>query len=217
MNIGTLIKGYRQKNGISLRDFAAKCGTSHSYIAMLEAGKNSKTGEPIIPTLTFLKKLAIGLNISVNDLITMCEDIEVSTDNESIPMNNFIPVLGDVAAGIPIEAVTDIIDYEEISPDLLSNGSEYFALRIKGKSMQPKIDEGDVVIVRKQPDVDSGQIAIVGVNGDNATCKKVIKQEKGILLISLNHAYEPIFYSYEDIKKIPITILGRVVELRAKF
>ena len=100
---------------------------------------------------------------------------------------------------------------------MIRDGSEYFALQIKGQSMEPKISDGDVVIVRKQPDVDSGQIAIVCVNGDHATCKKVMKQQSGILLQPLNPAYEATFYSTEDIENIPITILGRVVELRAKF
>ena len=128
-----------------------------------------------------------------------------------------IPVLGDVAAGLPIEVVTDILDYEEISPELTKDGSEYFALRIKGDSMEPKISDGDVVIVRKQEDVDSGQIAIVCVNGENATCKKVMKQSGGILLQPLNPSFTPTFYTTEDILKLPVTILGRVVELRAKF
>ena len=128
-----------------------------------------------------------------------------------------VPVLGKVAAGIPIEAIEEILDYEELSPDMARDGSEYFALQIKGSSMEPKISDGDVVIVRKQPDVDSGQIAIVCVNGDEATCKKIMKQDTGILLLPLNPTFSPTFYSNEDIERIPITILGRVVELRAKF
>lgn len=140
-------------------------------------------------------------------------------ENEDVykPKGIKIPVLGCVAAGVPIEAITDILDYEEIDADMIKDGSEYFALSIKGQSMEPKFSEGDVVIVRKQPDVDSGQIAIVCVNGDTATCKKVMKQSGGILLQPLNPAYDPVFYSAEEIYNIPITILGRVVELRAKF
>ncbi len=128
-----------------------------------------------------------------------------------------IPVLGYVAAGIPIEAITDILDYEEIAPDMLNDGSEYFALRIKGDSMEPKISDGDVVIVRKQSTCDSGQVCIVCVNGDEATCKKVVRQENGILLVPNNPAFQVTFYSNKEIEETPITILGRVVELRAKF
>ncbi len=238
MKLGEIIKNYRKEHNLTLREFAKICGTSHSYIAMLEDGKNSKTGEPMIPTLTTLKKISKALNISLNELISTAEDMPVTLDSPQPklyikPMSfvsdyildtmfpNFsetnVPVLGDVAAGIPIETITDILDYEEISPDMIKDGSEYFALRIKGDSMEPKISEGDVVIVRKQPDVDSGQIAIVCVNGDNATCKKVMKQESGILLVANNPLYAPVFYPNEDIINIPITILGRVVELRAKF
>ena len=83
--------------------------------------------------------------------------------------------------------------------------------------MEPKISDGDVVIVRRQSDVDSGQIAIVLVNGDDATCKKYVKHENGISLISSNPVYAPMFYTFEEIAKKPIVILGRVVELRAKF
>ena len=128
-----------------------------------------------------------------------------------------IPVLGKVAAGIPIDAITDILDYEEISSDMIKDGSEYFALQIKGDSMEPKISSGDVVIVRHQPDCDSGQIAIVCVNGNEATCKKIMKQPTGIMLVPLNPTFEPTFYSNKEIEEIPITILGKVVELRAKF
>ena len=78
MDIGTIIKRYRTEHKISLRDFADKCGASHSYIAMLEAKKNSKTGEPIVPTISMLKKISVGLDISVNELIALCDDMPIS-------------------------------------------------------------------------------------------------------------------------------------------
>ena len=99
-----------------------------------------------------------------------------------------IPVLGKVAAGIPITAIRDILDYEEISPEMIKDGSEYFALSIRGDSMEPKISEGDVVIVRKQEHCESGQIAIVQINGDEATCKKFVKKANGVVMQSFNPA-----------------------------
>ena len=78
MDIGTIIKKYREDNNLSLRDFASKCGTSHSYIAMLENGKNSKTGEPIIPTITMMKKISTALDTNINDLISTCEDMPIT-------------------------------------------------------------------------------------------------------------------------------------------
>lgn len=128
----------------------------------------------------------------------------------------WIPVLGKVAAGTPITAVEEIIDYEEIPTAMAKNGV-YFGLQIAGDSMEPRMKKGDVVIVRKQDDVDSGQVAVVMVNGDEATVKRVMKQSDGILLVAFNPAYQPTFYSNKDIAEKPVTICGRVVELRAKF
>lgn len=127
-----------------------------------------------------------------------------------------IPVLGYVRAGIPIEAVEEILDYEEISQDMAKQG-EYFALSIKGDSMEPKISEGDVVIVRKQEIVENGELAVVLVNGNDATVKKFYKNDNGITLISTNPAYEPFTYSRKEADNLPVKIIGKVVELRAKF
>lgn len=127
-----------------------------------------------------------------------------------------IPVLGVVQAGLPIEAVENIIDYEEITEEMARQG-EFFGLKIRGNSMEPKFSEGDVVIVRKQSDVDSGTIAIVMVNGDEATVKKIQKFDGGINLVPSNSSYDIKTYTNEQIEKLPVRILGKVVELRAKF
>ena len=123
---------------------------------------------------------------------------------------------GNVAAGIPLEAITDIDEWEEIPEDVAATG-EYIALRINGDSMEPRMSRGDVVIVRLQPDVENGDMAIVLINGGEATCKKIQKTPDGILLISINTAYAPMFYSNKQIEELPVRFLGKVVELRAKF
>ena len=131
--------------------------------------------------------------------------------------NKFIiPVLGKVVAGYPIEAVENIIDYEEISETMARQG-EFFALRIQGDSMQPKFSEGDVVIVRKQESVDNGDVAIIMVNSDEATIKKIQRFDGGINLIPTNPAYNIITYTNKEIIDLPVKCLGKVVELRAKF
>ena len=127
-----------------------------------------------------------------------------------------IPVLGYVRAGIPIEAVEDVLDYEEISAEMASQG-EYFALSIKGNSMEPRITEGDVVIVRKQNIVENGELAVVLVNGNDATVKKFYMNDNGVTLISTNPSYEPFYYSKDDVDSLPVQVIGKVVELRAKF
>ena len=83
--------------------------------------------------------------------------------------------------------------------------------------MSPRIQSGDVVIVRVQSDAESGDIVIAKVNGDDACCKKLQKHDEGISLISLNPEYGPMFFSKKDITDLPVHIIGKVVELRGKF
>lgn len=124
--------------------------------------------------------------------------------------------MGRVVAGIPIDAIEEIIDYEEIPKEMAATG-DFFALKVKGASMEPRILEGDVVIVRKQDDVESGDIAIILINGNDATVKRVKKQKDGITLIANNiSVYEPHYYSNDEITQLPVRILGKVVELRGK-
>lgn len=127
--------------------------------------------------------------------------------------SHWVPVLGRVAAGIPAEMVEDILGYEEIDDSI----GEAFALRINGDSMAPSLMKGDVVIVKRQEDVESGDVAIVAVNGEDATCKRIVKSNDGVMLVPINPEYPPIFYSNDEILSAPITILGKVVELRRSF
>jgi repressor LexA len=129
-----------------------------------------------------------------------------------------IPVLGSVPCGIPLEAIelVDVDEWEEI-PERMSKTGKFFGLKLKGDSMSPRMLEGDVVIVRKQPVAESGDVVIVKVNGEEATCKKLVKHENGISLVPYNSMYEPIYLSNEDIVSKPVTIIGKVVELRGKY
>ena len=127
-----------------------------------------------------------------------------------------INVLGRVAAGIPLNAVEEIIDTEEI-PEEMARTGEYFGLQIKGHSMEPRICDGDVVIVRQQSDVEDGDIAIVLVNGSDGTCKRIKRYQDSLALLPLNPTYEPMIYSKEEVETLPVKIIGKVVELRGKF
>lgn len=127
-----------------------------------------------------------------------------------------IPVVGTVIAGFPIEAVEDILDWEEISLKMSKTG-EFFGLKIKGDSMSPRIIEGDVVIVRQQLTAESGNVVIAKVGTEDATCKKLVKHGHGISLVSYNSNYEPMYFSNEEVSTKPVKIIGKVVELRGKF
>lgn len=127
-----------------------------------------------------------------------------------------IPVLGEVAAGQPIFAEEKYIDYEEISEKMAKSG-DFFGLKIKGNSMSPRISEGDTVIVRQQDDAESGDVVIVLINGETATCKRLMKYAEGITLLSFNPAYDPITFSNQEILEKPVKIIGKVVENRQKY
>ncbi len=204
-NIMLKLKELRTKDAISQTTFANILGVSRSTVAMWETDKSQ-------PDLDFVVKIADYFGVTVDYLLGR-EDVSRSADKRSVLR---VPVYGQVAAGIPIEAITDIDDYEELDADAYPAG-DYIALRIHGHSMEPRMLEGDIVIVRLQDDVDSGDIAIVMVNGDEATCKKIKKTPEGVMLISTNTAYEPMFYTNKEVTELPVRIIGKVVELRAKY
>lgn len=151
-------------------------------------------------------------NCKRSDLMEEKTDRNEKPKRKGVP----IPVYGRVAAGVPIEMIEDIIDTEEITEEMARTG-EFFALQIHGDSMEPRMKEGDVVIVRKQEDAESGETVIATVNGTDATCKRLRKYRDGIELIPTNPSYEPMFFSNKEVEEKPVCILGRVVELRAKF
>lgn len=195
------LKEARKNARLSQQKVADYIGVSQNTYSYWENGKYNIDNES-------LKKLSELFDVSVDYLLGK----EISK-----PAKALIPVLGTVQAGIPIEVVEDIIDYEELHPSMLEHGEEYFALQVKGDSMQPRMRNGDVVIVRKQSDVDHDDTAIVLVNGNEATIKRVLKSDAGIMLAPNNPAFEPKFYSNKDIEELPVTVIGKVVELRAKF
>ena len=198
MFLGQIIKKYRTENNLTLQAFANKCSLSKGYIAMLEKNYNSKTKEPIIPSAATFCKVADAMNISLEKLLEQVDENQpigindIAAVNKSIQINNInngdlvdnhssikslagvrIPVLGEIVAGLPIDAYQEILDYEEIPAALASQG-EFFALKVKGDSMSPRIADGDVVICKQQSDIESGDIAVVTINGDTATLKKVV-------------------------------------------
>lgn len=128
-----------------------------------------------------------------------------------------IKVLGKVAAGVPRHMQDEyVIGYEDVSNDMIKDDT-VFGLEINGDSMSPRILKGDVVIVREQNDAESGDVVIVTINGDEATCKRLMKYADGISLISFNPAYEPMTFSNKEIEEKPVRIIGKVIENRSKF
>ena len=198
------LKIIRKSKGLTQAEVAKYIGISQNNYSYWESGKVKIDNDS-------LKKLADYFNVSVDYLLDR-ETPNVGNQGRGVK----IPVYGEIAAGIPIEAIEDIIDFEEITPELASSG-EFLALAIKGDSMAPRIQSGDVVIIRRQETVENGDIAAVMVNGDSATLKRVKPDANGLWLLPLNPAFTPIFYTKKECAEKPVRILGKMIELRAKF
>lgn len=222
MPFGTVLKQLRKDNSLTQAELARLTGLKVSAISMYENGNRE-------PNFETLEIFADFFNVDMNVLLgrekksdttkllpttQVVENTHASKSNRKIAR---VPLLGRVAAGIPIEAIENIEDYEEMYIPALEDPHDYFALRIVGHSMEPRIWNGDIVIVHKQSDVDSGQIAVVLVNGDDATVKQVKKSENGLTLIGLNPTvYTPHFYTADEVNSLPVRILGAVCEVRGK-
>lgn len=196
------LKAARKKKGLTQIEVAKYIGLTQGAYSAWENGHVKIDSQS-------LARLAELFGVSMHYLLGEDEDA-------AQPKAFRIPVLGEVAAGLPMMAEENIVDYEEVDPSMASAG-DLFGLRIKGSSMEPRIKEGDVVIVRKQEDVDTGDVAVVLVNGDSATVKRIKKETSGITLIPNNTAFSPIYYSNDDIERLPVRIIGKVLELRGKF
>ena len=193
----------RKAKGLTQEKLSKLLNVDRAYYSHME-NKNMSS----ISTDT-LCKLSLIYDVSMDYLLK--NDISYPTK-----VGIRVPVLGSIPAGIPVEAVEDIIDFEEIPLKLASSG-EIFALKVKGTSMQPRIHNGDIVLVRRQNTAENGDVCVVMVNGYEATLKEIRKSEDGITLIPHNTAFKEMFYSNKDIEELPINIIGKVVELRAKF
>ena len=204
-DFSTVFKNLRKDNNLTQAELAKKLGVAPSTVGMYERGQRE-------PDFETLEKIANCFSVNMNTLLGKENETDIASGSLGIK----IPVLGKVAAGIPITAVENILDYEEISSEMASSG-EYVALKIQGSSMEPRMYEGDVVIVRVQSSVEHGEVAVVMVDGSEATVKKVQFLSNGILLQPFNPSYEPIFYSNEEIEKLPVRIFGKVVECRQKY
>ena len=184
---------YMKKKGYNKTDLSNASGIKYPSIFDWYTGRN-------YPNRNSMQKVADALDTTVENL-------------KSNP-NNRVAVLGRIPAGIPIEAIEEILDYEELSDKLVASGKEFFALKISGDSMFPDYLDGDVVIFEKSSDCESGQKCAVMVNGDDATFKKVMKNENGIILQPLNPKYDVIPFTNDEIINKPVRIIGIAREIR---
>lgn len=205
--LGKKLLELRKERGLTQAELARLLDVAQQSVAQWEKGKN-------LPGNVSRKKICDFFGVSASFLYAD-DDKNVEKKKNKKPGVE-IPVLGYVAAGIPIETITDIEDYEEIDADLAARG-KYFALRVKGYSMSPRIMPGDIAIVRVQRTFQSGDTCIVQINGNEATMKQVYKNYNGITLVALNPSvFAPRFFTAEEVQKIPVQIIGVVIEIRIR-
>ena len=203
--LGKRIELERTRLGLNQIELAKKLNLSSSAsISQYESGDR-------MPSDDIKLKMAEIFDCSVDYLLGKTDSRKTASSSPVV-----VFVYGKIPAGIPMEMIEDIIDTEEISSDWLKGDKQYFGLKVNGNSMMPKYQNNDTIICLKCEDCESGDDCVVAVNGNDATFKKVIKNENGIILQPLNPEFSPLVYTNEDIKKLPVGILGKVVELRRK-
>lgn len=207
MKIGDLIRAYRDEHGLSQRQFANQCGLSNGYISILEKGINPSTGKPVTPTLPQMKKLAVGMALTLSELFERVDDMPIDIGSNLLPMPKMrrIPLLGDIACGAPILADEHIEEYIDVPKHIRAD----FALTCKGDSMiNARIFDGDIVYIRQQDAVENGDIAAVLIDNE-ATLKRVKLYDDHLSLEPENPMYKPLVYWHEEMNDV--RILGKAV------
>lgn len=207
MNTVEAVKAICKERKIPISRLERDLGYGNGYISQLKKG--------VLPD-DRLNEIADYLNVSPSYLMRDDDDpygtMVVNSDGSVT-----IKVFGVIPAGIPMEAIEDYIDTEQIPYEMTRGGREYFALQVRGDSMYPLYLNGDIVIVRKESTCVSGDDCVVYVNGDDATLKRVFLHDGGSLEIRpINPNYPPRIFSAKEVAELPVRIGGVIVELRRR-
>ena len=189
------LKELRQEKNITQGKLAEKLGLSRSTIAMYETGGSE-------PDLETLKNIASFFNVSIDYLMGREQNVDHNITGAQLNRTVVkIPVYGTIPAGVPIEMIEDsyIEDEEEIPAEWIKGSAKYFCLKVRGDSMYPKFEDGDVLVLKQQEDCENGDFCAVSINHTECTFKKVIKQTNGITLQPLNPSFEPLFFSNQEV------------------
>ena len=218
MTIGELIKKYREENGISMDDFSRLSGLSKGYISMLEKNENPRTKLPITPTTKTLSSVAAVLRVTPSELMDTINGVN-DLPKDAIPIGKMmlVPVVGVVRAGYGGFAFESDMGTETVDASVMRgyNPDDFFYLKVKGDSMEPRLYEGDLVLVRRQTSVDSGSYSVVTIDDEEGVVKIVEYDKDSISLISQNHNYPPRVFRGADVERI--RVIGKVIESKSKF
>lgn len=202
MSIGKRLVKLRAEKSKTADDVINAIDISRSALSLWENDKRT-------PSNVYITRLANFYGVTEEYILN-------GDKSEKISDSIAIPVLDEIVSGVPIFAIQEILDYEEIPAEWARQG-EFFGLRVKDSSMEPSLRAGDTVILKQQQSCDDGNICAVLVGNKNATLKLVYKSEFGITLKAENKAeFQDKSYSNREIETLPVTIIGVAVEVRRK-
>lgn len=218
MTIGEIIKQYRELYDITMDEFSRFSGLSKGYISMLEKNENPRTKLPIMPTTKTLSCVAKAMSISVAELMDKLNQTDDAI-KDAIPIDKMVlvPVVGQVRAGYGGLAFECDMGKETVDASTLRGYSsqDFFYLKVKGDSMEPRLYEGDLVLVRRQTSIDNGSYGVVTIDDEEGVVKIIQYDKDSITLISQNHNYPPRKFTGADVQRI--RVIGKVIESKSKF
>lgn len=156
-----------------------------------------------MPRFEYINAMADHFGVSPEEILGLKQSVQ-------------IPVLGRVHAGQTTYANEEILDYVDVNPLKLTE-EEHFGLYVQGDSMMPELHNGDLVIVRRQPSLENGDLGVFSIGDSETTIKQYQKLKRHIVLQALNESYESWMYSFQEFDELPVLILGKVVEVRRSY
>lgn len=191
------IKELRKRAHLSQFELAELCGVHQTAVSQWEQGRTN-------PDTDMLVALTQIFHTSISTIL----GLDLPDDPAMIPVKGFVQ-----AGTMTFIEDEDICEFAAISPELARRG-DYCALRVRGSSMYPMFQDGDIVIIRLQNTAEDNDIVVALEGGESATLKRLKVQKNGILLMAENPEYDSLFYTAEQIQKLPITFFGKAVEIR---
>ena len=203
------LKFLRTKYNLTQEQLANNINSTRSTV-------NNWENEISEPNLDMIRKLTETFNVIDNIVF---EDLKSKYNTSFVDLEEDtinIPVLGRIPAGVPFEAIEDVIKYIDIPKEWTYGNQEYFGLLIDGNSMFPKYQNEDIVIFQKceDPIKCNNKDCAVMVNGNDATFKKFIFNNNGVILQPYNMEYETKSFTPEEIQRLPVKLVGFAVQIR---
>lgn len=207
----SLLKQRRKELDLTMADVAKAVGVSEATVSRWESGNIANMRRDKIALIADVLKINPAILIfdekyADDENSKLVENLK----NDIIPIKTKkIPLIGEIACGKPIVANHEYEVYVDATTDINAD----FALKAKGDSMiNARIHDGDIVFIRQQPDVENGEIAAVIID-DEATLKRVYKNDNSITLVAENPKYPPLVYTSQDC--VNINIIGKAIAFQS--